>query len=171
MIARKSFIGKKFGLLLVLRDAENKSDDRRVIVRCDCGIEKIVFLGTILRGAVKSCGTFSCKKKIYGPPILPDIHYTYRHGHASKKIGSSRTYASWYNMKSRCKNPKATGYKYYGGRGISVCDRWLNFENFLDDMGKRPEGKSIDRIDVNGNYEPSNCRWADAQLQNKNKRL
>lgn len=81
-------------------------------------------------------------------------------------------------MKTRCNNPNYPQYKNYGGRGIKVCERWSNGENgksgyecFLEDMGQRPEGLSLDRIDVNGNYEPGNCRWADRITQNRNKRV
>lgn len=84
---------------------------------------------------------------------------------------ADRTYCSWARMRSRCNNPNNPGYGDYGGRGISCCERWDNFWLFLEDMGERPPGTSIDRIDFNGNYEKSNCRWAIPAIQAINKRL
>ena len=84
-----------------------------------------------------------------------------------KKI---KGYHSWRSMKGRCLNPNATGYKNYGGRGIKVCRRWMVFKNFIDDMGEKPNGLSLDRINTNGNYSPKNCRWANIFEQNRNKR-
>lgn len=81
-----------------------------------------------------------------------------------------RTRNSWYAMKERCFNPRNNRYHLYGGRGITVCERWLTFDNFAADMGVRPEGTSIDRLDGNGNYEPGNCRWATPTEQNRNLR-
>lgn len=84
------------------------------------------------------------------------------------------TYSSWQHMKDRCNNPNNTHYNYYGGRGIKVCKRWLDSEkgfiNFLEDMGERPQGLTLDRIDVNGNYDPSNCKWATRKKQRINQR-
>ncbi len=83
----------------------------------------------------------------------------------------SKSYTVWRKMKQRCYDPKARGFSFYGGRGITVCQRWLDsFENFLADMGERPDGMSIDRINVNGNYEPGNCRWATNEQQSGNRR-
>ena len=109
----------------------------------------------MLNGFTKSCG---CLKR--------EANRT--HGHTSR-TGNTPTYDSWKAMKFRCLNPKARFYRLYGGRGIKICDRWLHsFENFLEDMGERPAGLTLDRRDSNGNYEPQNCRWATPAEQVRN---
>ncbi len=94
-----------------------------------------------------------------------DNNVSYKHG-----MYNSPEYRSWRSMKGRCLNESDPAYKNYGGRGIQVCERWLDFESFYEDMGSRPEGTTLDRVDVNGNYEPSNCRWATPIEQSKHKR-
>lgn len=83
----------------------------------------------------------------------------------------TKEYRSWYSMRNRCNNTNANCYNNYGGRGIKICSKWDDFIEFYKDMGDRPEGTSLDRIDNNGNYEPSNCRWADKFTQARNKRI
>lgn len=85
-------------------------------------------------------------------------------------MSKSKTYKSWSTMRERCTNPKKSSFKDYGGRGINVCDRWSTFENFYADMGDRPRGMTLERVNPDGNYEPNNCKWASSHEQARNKR-
>lgn len=130
--------------------------------KCECGNEKKIYATNLVRGLTKSCGCY--RVEVSGNTNLS-------HGHSRVGIRSSE-YRSWCSALARCNNKKNRKYNDYGGRGIIVCDRWANsFENFFNDMGTKPSKKhSLDRIDVNGNYEPSNCRWATPKEQTRNKR-
>jgi hypothetical protein len=94
-----------------------------------------------------------------------------QHGYRGSGSAMSRTYRTWDGMWTRCSNVKDPNYRWYGGKGISVCERWEDFRNFLADMGERPEGQTLDRIDRSGNYELSNCRWATPKEQTINREI
>lgn len=155
--------GQRFGRLVVLCEGTRLSK-RRWDCRCDCGSGKTVFGFSLMSGQTKSCGCLARE--------LSSARNT-THGHCSNTNGkSTREYTAWRRMLSRCSNnAHPTNVIYYLNRGIRVCQRWQKFENFLADIGKHPgKGFSLDRINNNGNYEPGNCRWADAATQIKNRR-
>lgn len=158
----RDLAGKIFGRLTVVSIAkESPSGRSRWLCECSCGGEKIVRTSELTAGKSKSCGCLLRETGFkLGKRSFPK-HGMYR----------SPEYRAWQNMKSRCSNPKATRYERYGGRGISICDRWNNsFDNFLADMGLRPSpAHSIDRKETDGNYEKSNCRWATGTVQQHNR--
>lgn len=159
--------GDRFDRLVVLADAgmisNGKAMQKASLCRCDCGVEKVVGNYKLKSGRTKSCGCIAIesRRNNKGAPL--------RHGHSSGgKL--SPTYKSWFAMIQRCENPNNNRYADWGGRGIKVCEEWHKFDAFLADMGERPEGMTIDRINVDGNYEKANCRWADRFTQAANKR-
>lgn len=156
----KDITGNRYGRLVVLRFI--KTDDKRRSLwecQCDCGKTVIVQKSNLTSGNTKSCGCLSSSLK------------------TTHNKSKSRLYSVWRGMKQRCLNPKDAEYHNYGGRGITVCNEWLDFKNFYDwainngFVEESPKHKNtIDRIDVNGNYEPGNCRFVDMKIQSNNTR-
>lgn len=145
-------VGKTFGKLTVISQTERpagyKTQGKWWLCRCECGKEIPVQTGQLNFGRVTQCKWCRSHRHTVG--------------------GETKTYRTWRSMRERCGNPNSVAYQRYGGSGITVCERWGKLENFIEDMGLRPEGMTLDRIDGTKGYEPSNCRWATRVQQARN---
>lgn len=152
----KDLTGQRFGRWLVLRFFGNVRGYSKWICKCDCGVTSEVGTGPLRSGQSMSCG---CAKKKQPQNVT--------HG-----LSHLPEYRIWTGMRKRCYNANCPGFKYYGGRGIQICEAWLaGFPAFYADMGPRPTAKhTIERVNVNGDYSPSNCVWLEARLQVRNRR-
>lgn len=161
MGALQDITGKRFHRLVALARIPTFTGKTLWLCRCYCGNEGVVEAGNLKSGATKSCG---CLKREQMATL----------GMKNRTHGEARSpeFRAWYGMKQRCYHEKDNRYLLYGARGITVCDHWRNsFDNFLSDMGRRPSDvHSLDRINNDGNYDPSNCRWATRSQQNRNRR-
>ena len=164
---KNDLCGKRFGKFIVLHSTDKRSHANVLwLCQCDCGKTSLLDRGKLLNGNTTSCG---CERR----RLMQTSHNpSLKHGFARVKH-KHPIYYIWKEMRARCQNQQTKHYHRYGGRGIKVCDGWKDsFETFLVDMGDRPSSKhSIDRIDGDGNYEPSNCRWATALEQASHRRI
>lgn len=149
--------GQRFGFLTVTEEGERLNNRRSWLCVCDCGATKLIVDTSLLRGVSRSCGHL--RRDLLVAKLTT-------HG-----LTNTPGYTSWAEMMARCNNPESPSYKNYGSRGIKVCARWSDVRAFMEDMGERPEGHSIERLDVNGEYTPENCIWATHKTQVRNRRV
>lgn len=156
-VQRTDYTGQKFQMLT----AVEPRGSHKWLFRCDCGVEKEIVSSGVVSGRQRSCG---CQIGIGG-------RMEETHGMSEQPGRPNPTYRSWTAMRNRCSNPRNTHWPDYGGRGIIVCARWDSFEAFVEDLGDRPAGRTLGRIDNDGNYEPGNVRWETPAEQGRNTRF
>lgn len=143
---------EKHNRLTLIRYSHKRNSHKYWLAVCDCGVSKAVDVYNVRTGLVKSCGCLAIESHVK--------HHSYK----------SRIYKIWHGMKQRCLNPNNPRWMSYGGRGIKICKEWMVFDNFLKDMGFPPDDKTLDRLDNDDHYRPSNCRWATRIEQQNNMR-
>jgi len=160
MTKLQDITGSRFGRLVVIEFSHTNNRGRKYWrCRCDCGTEKAVASGSLKRGATRSCGC-----------LIAEQRPTFNRKHGQSR-GGIPEYRIWTGMRQRCKDPNSKSYDFYGGKGISVCPRWDDFSNFIEDMGRRPsDDYTLDRRDVFEGYSPENCRWVTLSVQAVNRR-
>ena len=164
MTKKRDLRNLRFGRLTVMHEAEKRGQKARWLCTCDCGNTATVQSSNLTTGHTSSCG---CVTKELQSKRATERNTIHGHNTVSYK---SPTWQSWHAMMCRCYSRSHKSYPSYGGRGIVVCERWKSFVEFYKDMGDRPDGLTIERMNVNGNYEPGNCRWASASDQQRNRR-
>lgn len=167
MAKRLQLSGKVFGRLTVVKEGHSTSVGTSWLCLCFCGKEHTVRGANLISGSVTSCGCYAKEALARGREKALKTVIT--HG-AFINGANPASYSSWHAMMHRCYDPKNYKFHNHGGRGITVCERWKDYLNFKEDMGEPTEGLSLERIDNDGNYEPSNCKWATRKEQGRNKR-
>lgn len=160
-------IGCVFGRLTVIEVVKVKGQEKRLRCTCECGSEVLALAYNVKNGNTRSCGCMAREaRSARGKAVGAEL------GRMNRKHGQSTTatYASWRDAKARCYNPNVHSYPHYGGRGIGMCERWRNsFEAFLEDMGQKPDGLTLERENNDRDYEPGNCVWATRRDQSQNR--
>lgn len=160
----KDMMGQKIGRLVVIaRVADPTALGARWLCICDCGEQTVVFGGALRSGSTRSCG---CVRR----EVMRERQTTHGASRDTADPDMNRCWRVWASMIARCTNPKIPNWKDYGGRGITACDRWNSFENFLADMGVSPKGLQLDRLNNDGNYDPGNCVYSTPSAQSRNRR-